>query len=35
VQRAARAFDAGSLQNRFALALSATDEQLPVPGASR
>jgi hypothetical protein len=35
VQRAARAFDAGSLQNRFALALSATDEQLPVPEASR
>jgi hypothetical protein len=35
VQRAARAFDASSLQNRFALALSATDEQLPVPEVSR
>jgi Domain of unknown function (DUF4430) len=35
VQRAAQAFDASSLKNRFALALTATDEQLPVPRVSR
>jgi Domain of unknown function (DUF4430) len=34
VARAASAFDAGSLQNRFALAVTATGRQLAVPGAS-
>jgi hypothetical protein len=35
VARAAGAFDAGSLQNRFALAVTGTGRQLAVPGASR
>lgn len=34
VENAARAFDAGSLQDHFALAVTATGGQLPVPGAS-
>jgi Domain of unknown function (DUF4430) len=33
VQRAAQAFDTSSLQNHFALAVTATGAQLPVPGA--
>jgi hypothetical protein len=33
VARAAQAFDASSLENRFALAVTATGAQLPVPGA--
>jgi hypothetical protein len=35
VANAARAFDASSLRNRFALAVTATGAQLSVPGASR
>jgi hypothetical protein len=35
VGNAARAFDANSLRNRFALAVTATGAQLSVPGASR
>jgi hypothetical protein len=34
VEKAARAFDASSLKNRFALAVTATGAQLSVPGAS-
>ncbi len=34
VEHAARAFDTGSLRNRFALAVTATGTQLSVPGAS-
>jgi hypothetical protein len=34
VENAARAFDASSLRNRFALAVTATGAQLSVPGAS-
>ncbi|MGH2903602.1 MAG: hypothetical protein ACRDK7_08480, partial [Solirubrobacteraceae bacterium] len=33
VARAARAFDAHSLENHFALAVTQTGTQLPVPGA--
>jgi hypothetical protein len=33
VQRAAQAFDTSSLQDRFALAVTATGAQLAVPGA--
>jgi hypothetical protein len=33
VARAAQAFDASSLRNRFALAVTSTGAQLPVPGA--
>jgi Domain of unknown function (DUF4430) len=33
VQRASQAFDTSSLRDRFALAVSATGAQLPVPGA--
>jgi hypothetical protein len=33
VARAARAFDASSLENKFALAVASTGAQLPVPGA--
>jgi hypothetical protein len=35
LENAARAFDASSLRNRFALAVTATGAQLSVPGASR
>jgi hypothetical protein len=34
VQHAAQAFDTSALQNHFALAVTATGAQLPVPGAS-
>jgi Domain of unknown function (DUF4430) len=34
VRRASQAFDTSSLQDRFALALTATGAQLPVPGGS-
>jgi hypothetical protein len=34
VQRASQAFDTSSLRDRFALAVTATGAQLPVPGAS-
>jgi hypothetical protein len=33
VRRAAQAFDTNSLQNHFALAVTSTGAQLPVPGA--
>jgi Domain of unknown function (DUF4430) len=34
VQRASQAFDASALQNHFALAVTSTGVQMPVPGAS-